>query len=319
MRRNSIFFALLFSVLAGCTATTAVPDGVTAYHQNDWARATALLTKPAARGDAEAQLYLALIGLQQSPSQAPNDSALRDYLVSSASSGSYSAYGVLLWLNADGATRDQWLARYRSRPEVLRPPADDRGLIRDHDGPFIIDRQPLGVMETAAGGPLPYAMIDALYPLVDASDQEATLWREITLDTDDFLTVDLGQARLGLKEAQTRLAMRHETGRGVAVDHRRAMRLLHTAASPSAGTQHCADQASIDDVSDFVLCAHQHRATTGLPAAQFKLCQAYAFGELTKKDEDQAEYWCNRAIQSERFRRLARDVLIQMNVSELAQ
>ncbi|MEO1656313.1 MAG: hypothetical protein AAFR65_01210 [Pseudomonadota bacterium] len=307
-----LMLAGLIWLLASCMITAPTADGEYAFRGEAWPTAEAEFAPLAEAGDATAQFYMVVMSLRGLLATPLSDDAQRSYLISSASGGELRALGLMVWLSANTEQRGEWLEAYRTGWAEVHTINDDGDILEQLRALGVMDRVLLAPMEELIDGPLSPGTFSNLFPMITPQTEDSFLSASLAFTDADFLAVDQALARDKNKEAQTRLALRHQTGRGVEKDPKRSIRLLRAAASNTPAPRNCFYQAQVGDTPASVQCFGQGAATPGNPRAQWELCQIYAFGRDTEQDEGKAEFWCNRAMRDPRYRTLARDTLIEM-------
>ncbi|MEO1042958.1 MAG: hypothetical protein AAFX52_11770 [Pseudomonadota bacterium] len=311
-RFKVLIWALVSLAVAGCGTTSPSSEGVEAYRQAEWIAAAEELSPLAKRGDALAQFYLAMMSLRGVLQPSLSEEDTRAYLTSSASGGHDGALGLMVWLSADPKERRRWLDVHHVYEAQRRDNPSNQSLVHWESDQSAVDRDLMEVMDEIAGGPIPLSAATEFFPIITPDRERWLLQASMPLNDVDSLVVDQRLARRGNKEAQTRLALRYQSGQGVDKDDDRSITLLHAAGTDTPGQNGCFDQVDVHRSPGSAQCDGQRSTIPGIPRAQWELCQAYAFGRRTEQNEDKAEHWCNRAMADARYRTRARDVLIEM-------
>lgn len=318
MVKFGAFLAFVISLL-GCSTPAPSDAGIRAYREGVWAEAEAAFAPLAARGDAKAQLYLATMAVGGQLDAPLSEDTQRAYLIAAARSGEPAALGLMTWLLADRHEREDWLRSFRANKDQKKEAVDlEDGFYR---GDRTIGADPAlhRKMEWTARGPIPHEANTRFFPLISPQIEEAFLSSVLRIEDRDWVAVDRQLAGNGDKPAQARLALRYMYGRGLARDDARAIKMLHAAGSAALTSTPCSYQPSVRNMSSSIQCTDQGQVVLGQKRAQWELCQIYARGERIKIDANEAELWCNRAMNDPVHRTRARDALIEMNLSVHAE
>ena len=318
MVKYGVFLALMISLL-GCSTSAPSDAGVRAYREGMWAEAEATFAPLAARGGAQAQLYIAALAVGGQLNAPLSEDTQKAYLMAAARSGEPAALGHMSWLLADRSEREDWLQSFRANKDQPKEADDLDSWLARGDRTIRVDHALQEKMEWTAKGPLPHDAGTHLFPLISPQTEEAFLSSALQIEDRDWVAVDRQLAGNSDKTAQVRLALRYMYGRGLARDDTRAVKLLHAAGSPTSTSIPCSYQSTVRNVTSSIQCTDQGQVVLGQSRAQWELCQIYAKGKRMKQDASKAEIWCNRAMSDPNYRTRARDALIQMDQSVHAE